>query len=116
MRADPSTQLERTSARRRECERAPRQPTQRTDIMTASTAQRLATALPLVGAALLLASIFLPVHFAAVGWLLGVACFLAALTLALVARRRREPEPARRRDPGPALRRVPIADAKVTAR
>lgn len=52
--------------------------------MTPTHTSPIATALPLVGAAVLIASIFLPGYFAAAGWLLGVLCFLMAATIAIV--------------------------------
>lgn len=60
--------------------------------MTQTITQRLTIALPLVGVAFLLASLFLPVRFAAFAWGLAMISFLVALTCALLEQRRRKAE------------------------
>ena len=60
--------------------------------MNQTITQRLTIALPLVGVAFLLASLFLPVQFAAIAWALAMISFLVALTCALLEQRRRKAE------------------------
>lgn len=60
--------------------------------MTQTITQRLTVALPLVGVVFLLASLFLPLHFAAVAWTLAMISFLIALTCALLEQRHRGAE------------------------
>lgn len=57
--------------------------------MTNSPAHRLAIAFPLIGAAFLLVSLLLPAAFAALTWILALACFAVALTFAIIAQRQR---------------------------
>ncbi|WP_119696244.1 hypothetical protein [Microbacterium halotolerans] len=59
-------------------------------------AKRLAVALPLLGAALILSALLLPTGFAAFGWALGGVCFAVALVCALNAARRAQPAQGRR--------------------
>jgi hypothetical protein len=66
--------------------------TSRETTMTQTITQRLTIALPLVGVAFLLASLFLPVQFAAVAWTLAMISFLVALTCALLDQRGRRAE------------------------
>ncbi len=54
--------------------------------------QRLTIALPLIGVALLLASVLLPVQFAVFAWGLAMVTFLTALACALTAQRQRRSE------------------------
>lgn len=53
--------------------------------MPRTIAQHLTVSLPLVGVAFLLASMLLPVHFAAAAWALAMIVFLTALACALYA-------------------------------
>lgn len=62
--------------------------------MTRSVPQRIAIIFPLIGAACILAALFVPKEFAAIGWLLGLICFAVALTSGIVELRRQ-----RGRDP-----------------
>jgi uncharacterized protein (DUF983 family) len=64
--------------------------------MTHSVPQRIAIIFPLIGAAFLLAALFVPVDFAAAGWAAAVICFAVALVGGIVARRRRKAEVAQR--------------------
>ncbi|QNA93602.1 MULTISPECIES: hypothetical protein [unclassified Microbacterium] len=57
--------------------------------MPRTLAQRLTVSLPLVGVALLLASMLLPVQFAVAAWGLAMIAFLTALACALTAQLRR---------------------------
>lgn len=57
--------------------------------MTHSVPQRIAIIFPLIGAACVLAALFVPSGFAAIGWLLGLICFAIALTGGIVELRRR---------------------------
>lgn len=57
--------------------------------MTQAVTQRLTVALPLIGVAFLLASVFLPVQFAVVARGLAMITFLAALVCALDVQHRR---------------------------
>lgn len=50
---------------------------------TRSAAKRLTVALPLLGAALILSTMFLPTDFASIGWALGGVCFAVALVCAV---------------------------------
>lgn len=60
--------------------------------MTQTITQRLTVALPLVGVAFLLASLFLPVQFAAIAWGVAMISFLVALACALLEQHRRRAE------------------------
>ncbi|WP_305684084.1 hypothetical protein [Microbacterium sp.] len=60
--------------------------------MTQTLTQRLILALPLVGVAFLLGSIFLPIHFAAIAWVLALVSFGIALTCAIIIQRRDKAE------------------------
>ncbi len=60
--------------------------------MTQTLTQRLTVALPLVGVAFLLASIFLPLQFAAIAWVLAMVSFGVALTCAIMTQRRDKAE------------------------
>lgn len=60
--------------------------------MTRTITQRLTIALPLVGVVFLLASLFLPVQFAAIAWGLAMISFLVALACALLEQRHRRME------------------------
>ncbi|MGO1410791.1 MAG: hypothetical protein ACTH0V_02450 [Microbacteriaceae bacterium] len=62
---------------------------------TRSVAKRLTVALPLLGAALILSTLFLPTDFASTGWALGGICFAVALVCAV--RVVRSGRPAQRR-------------------
>lgn len=53
--------------------------------MPRTIAQHLTVSLPLVGVAFLLASMLLPVRFAAAAWALAMIVFLTALACALYA-------------------------------
>lgn len=57
--------------------------------MPQTLAQRFTVALPLVGVALLLTSMVLPVQFAIVAWGLAMITFLTALACAIIAERER---------------------------
>lgn len=63
----------------------PRAGSSRETKMPRTLAQHLTVSLPLVGVALLLASMLLPIQFAAVAWALAMIVFLAALACALYA-------------------------------
>ena len=54
--------------------------------------QRLTITLPLIGVALLLAAVLLPVQFAIFAWGLAMVTFLTALACALTAQRQRRSE------------------------
>ncbi len=56
--------------------------------MTRSVPQRIAIIFPLIGAACILAALFIPTELAAIGWLLGLICFAVALTSGIVELRR----------------------------
>ncbi|KJL27159.1 hypothetical protein NFX31_14330 [Microbacterium azadirachtae] len=58
--------------------------------MVRSTWRGWATALTLVGAALVLGANFLQVQLALVGWATGLICFIAAVSCALVDARRQQ--------------------------
>lgn len=60
--------------------------------MNQTLAQRFTIALPLVGVALLLTSMMLPMEFAIVAWGLAMVTFLTALTCAIIAERERRAE------------------------
>lgn len=54
--------------------------------------QRLTVTLPLIGVALVLASVLLPVQFAVLAWGLAMVTFFTALACALIAQRQRRAE------------------------
>ncbi len=57
--------------------------------MPRTLARRLTVSLPLVGVALLLASVLLPSQFAGAAWTLAMIAFLTALVCALTAQLQR---------------------------
>lgn len=71
--------------------------------MTQTVKQRLTVALPLLGVAFLLASMFLPVQFAVVAWGLSMIIFLIALVCALDVQRRRGQSDVSRRELVPTM-------------
>lgn len=64
--------------------------------MTHSVPQRIAVIFPLIGAAFLLAALFVPAGFTSAGWAAALVCFAAALVGGIVARRRQKAEVAQR--------------------